>query len=189
MPKIELPQLRIEDLKIRLAGTSPLIMHAWSHKAKEQMLNKQMKRGTAGKEPKDPERDFEESLYRDADGNYAFPSVAFKAAAVRAGTYCDLKMTFLRGAFHVNGEMTRIHGEPRPREDMVKIAMGTADIRYRAEFPEWYAEPTVSLNVNALSVEQLINLFNIAGYSVGIGEWRPERDGQFGRFVVEGAAQ
>jgi hypothetical protein len=185
---IELPDLKIEHVRITLEGTSPLIMHAWSHKAKQQMLDKQMKKGTAGKEAKDPEKDFQESIYRDGDGNYAFPSVAFKAAAVRAGTYADLKMTFLRGAFHVQGEMTRIFGDPEPREDMVRVGMGTADIRYRAQFPEWRAEPLVSVNVNAISIEQLTTLFHIAGFSVGIGDWRPEKDGQYGTFTVKEVA-
>ena len=65
---------------------------------------------------------------------------------VRAGTYLDLKMTFLRGAFHVPGELTRIEGEPRPREDMVRVGMGTADIRYRGEFDPWAVDLNVKFN-------------------------------------------
>ena len=44
---------------------------------------------------------------------------------VRAGTYSDLKMTFLRGAFHIAGELVKIEGTPTPREDMVRVGMGT----------------------------------------------------------------
>jgi hypothetical protein len=71
-----------------------------------------------------------------------------------------------------------------PREDMVKIAMGTSDIRYRAEFQGWTAKVRVTYNTRVLSAAQIINLFNLAGFGVGVGEWRPERDGQFGRFHV-----
>lgn len=136
---------------------------------------------------KDPEQDYLDSLYIHPDGGYGFPSIGVKAAAVSAARWADAKMTELRGAFHIPGELVKINGEPRPREDMVRVGMGTADIRYRGEFPEWSTDIAVIANARAISVEQIVNLFNIAGFGVGIGEWRPEKDGQFGRFHVEGA--
>lgn len=183
MAEMLLPKPNIERLTIHVEGTSPLICHAWSEKAKKQMLDKQMKKAKQAREAKDPEREFKESLYPHPDGGYGFPSVAFKAAAVRAGTYADMKMTYLRGAFHVIGELVPIVGEPQPREDMVKVQM-TTDIRYRGEFPEWSADVPMELNASALSVEQLASLFMTAGFAVGVGEWRPERNGQNGRFSV-----
>lgn len=185
---ITLPELSKTRLGIDIVGTSSLITHKWSEKAKKEMLDKQMGKAKTGKTPKNPEQDFEEALYRTENGGYGFPSVAFKAAAVRAGTYADLKMTFLRGAFHVLGELVEIVGEPKPREDMVRVGMGTADIRYRPEFIDWTATVPVVLNERALSVEQLVNLFRIAGFSVGVGEWRPEKDGQHGCFDVTGVS-
>jgi hypothetical protein len=182
--KLVRPDLRI--IELRLKGISPLIMHAWSDKAKRQMLAKQQRGASIGKEAKDPEADYEASIYRHPEGGYGFPAVAFKAAAVRAGTYSEMKMTFLRGAFHVLGDFAKIEGEPQPREDMVRLNGQTADIRYRAEFPDWATTLTVRYNARAISLEQLVNLFAIAGFSVGIGEWRPERDGSFGMFEVIG---
>lgn len=184
---VQLPAPNLVTVQIGIVGTSPLIVHRWSDKAKKQMLDKQTKRASAGKVAKDPEQDYRDSLYVLPDeqgGGYGFPTVAFKAAAVRAGTYSELKMTFLRGAFHVQGEMVEIVGEPRPREDMVRVGMGVADIRYRAEFPEWRTTLTVRYNARAISLEMLLNLFQIAGFSVGVGEWRPEKDGSFGMFEV-----
>jgi hypothetical protein len=67
---------------------------------------------------------------------------------------------------------------------MVRIAMGTADIRYRGEFKDWSCTLRLSYNANVLSPEQIVNLFNVAGYAIGVGEWRPARDGSFGRFRV-----
>jgi hypothetical protein len=193
MPSKENPQevtlagLAVEGLRLRLTGTSALIVHKWSEKAKKQMLDKQMKRSSQGKAAKDPDQDYRESLYIRDDGSYGFPAVAFKAAAVRAGTYCDMKMVFLRGAFHVEGDLVLIEGQPERREDMVRVGMGTADIRYRPMFPKWATELEISYNSRALSAEQIIQLFEIAGFAVGVGEWRPEKDGQFGRFRVETA--
>ena len=181
---LSVPTPNIRRVTFHVTGTSPLICNRWSEKAKKQMLDKQMKKAKKGREAKDPEQDYEQSLYRSPDGGYGFPSVAFKAAAVRAGTYADMKMTYLRGAFHVLGELVPIIGEPRPREDMVRVQM-TTDIRYRGEFPDWAAEVPVDLNETALSIEQLANLFTVAGFAVGVGEWRPEKNGQNGRFALD----
>jgi hypothetical protein len=138
---------------------------------------------TTGKEAKDPQRDFEESIYLGADKLPAFPSVAFKAAAVDAAVAMEFKKTNLRQAFHIEGDMVPILGsEPEPREDMVRVGMGTADIRFRAQFNTWGTVLTVTFNESMLSLDQLVNLFNAAGFGIGVGEWRPQRDGQFGRF-------
>lgn len=183
---VEIPRIEIQRMIIRVIGDSPLIVHKWSEKAKKEMLDKQMKVAKKGREAKDPQRDFEESMYRLPEGGYGFPSIAFKCAAVDACRFTDgTKMTVARGAFHVEGEFVKIDGdEPRPREDMVRVGMGTADIRYRAEFVNWSADIPVSYNKHALSKEQIVNLFNLAGFGVGVGEWRPEKNGQFGRFHV-----
>jgi len=72
------------------------------------------------------------------------------------------------------------------RTDRVTIGMGTTDIRYRAEFKEWSADVPIVFNEGVISLEQLVNLFKIAGFGVGVGEWRPERDGIHGTWDVEG---
>jgi hypothetical protein len=183
--KIVIPPLDIRYLELTLIGTSPLICHAWSHKAKQMMLMKQMKAPKQAKEAKNPEQDFLESLYPHPEGGHGFPSVAFKSAAVDACSHVDgVTKVEARGAFHVEGELVKVDGKPSPREDMVRIAMGTADIRYRGEFKEWSCTLRLSYNANVLSPEQIVNLFNVAGYAIGVGEWRPARDGSFGRFRV-----
>lgn len=183
---VEIPRIEIERMIIRVVGDSPLVVHKWSEKAKKEMLDKQMKVAKRGREAKDPQRDFEESIYHHPDGGYGFPSIAFKSAAVDACRFTDgTKMTVARGAFHVEGEFVKVEGgEPKPREDMVRVGMGTADIRYRAEFTNWAADIPIAYNKHALSREQIVNLFNLAGFGVGVGEWRPEKNGQFGRFHV-----
>lgn len=199
---IELPRLKIEMMEITLVGDSPLICHAWSEKAKREMLDKQLKKAKAAKEAKNPVADFEASLYRLEDGGFGFPSVAFKTAAVTACTSVEgVTKVGARQAFHCIGEgvdvtgayegtrmrlnLVRIEGgKPRMREDMVRVGMGTADIRYRGEFWPWHAKVLVRHNANVLSAEQILNLFNTAGFAVGVGEWRPEKDGESGMFHV-----
>lgn len=190
---MKLPELDIRTVKIKIVGMpgSSLICHAWGEKAKRQMLDKQMMIASEGKEAKDPEADFKSSLYylpdhTEVKPSYGFPAIAFKAAAVTACTSLGKSITKVqaRQAFHVVGDMVKIEGDPPTmREDMVRIGMGkTADIRYRGEFKNWWCILTIRYNARVLSDEQILNLLNIAGFAVGVGEWRPERDGMSGLF-------
>lgn len=209
---IAISPLNIQKTTIRIVGDTPLIMHAWSEKAKREMLDKQMqKTKTKARDAKNPVEDFIRSMYwqtemptefteeafEDAIANgakFRFPVTGIKQAAIsaayRMGWVKD-KMG-LRGAFFIDGDadqMVEIHSDtPIMREDMVKVGMGTADIRYRGEFRNWYADLTISYNANGQhTLEQIINIINAGGYVCGIGEWRPERDGQYGMFHVESA--
>ena len=207
---IEIRPIEIKKVTIRIVGDTPLIMHAWSEKAKRMMLEAQM--GIAKgkkKESKNPVDDFIRSMYwltpmpedgtmesfEEAIANgarFGFPVTAFKQAAISAAYrmgWAKDKMS-MRGAFFIDSDengMIEIHSDtPEMREDMVKVGMGTADIRYRGEFKNWYADLTISYNANGqYSLENIVNIINAGGYVCGVGEWRPERDGQNGMFHVQ----
>lgn len=214
---IEIKPIEIAKLNIRIVGDTPLIMHAWSEKAKREMLEAQQgaKKGKA-KERKSPVMDFINSMYwltekPDVDNSmsdeecekrfndaikkgakFGFPVTAFKQAAISAAYrlgWSKDKMS-LRGVFFIDSDedgMVEIKSDvPEMREDMVKIGMGTADIRYRGEFHNWYADLTISYNTNGnYDLNSIINIINAGGYVCGVGEWRPERDGQNGMFHIE----
>jgi hypothetical protein len=195
--EITIPPMNIQSLEVVLIGDSPLVVHAWSDKAKKMMLDKQMKKAMPKKEAKSPEQDFIDSLYwcspkpaspalEDVQkGQFGFPAIAFKAAAVDACSHVDgMTKVAARGAFHIDGDLVRVEGAPTPREDMVRLAMGIADIRYRAEFRAWRVRLRIRYNANVISAEQIVNLFETAGFAIGVGEHRPQRNGQCGRFHV-----
>lgn len=207
---IEIRPIEIKKVTVRVVGDTPLIMHAWSEKAKRMMLEAQM--GIAKgkkKEVKNPADDFVRSMhwltpmpedgtmesFEEAIANgarFGFPVTAFKQAAISAAYrmgWAKDKMS-MRGAFYIDSDengMIEIHSDtPEMREDMVKVGMGTADIRYRGEFKNWYADLTISYNANGqYSLENIVNIINAGGYVCGVGEWRPERDGQNGMFHVQ----
>lgn len=202
---ISIPSINIKTAIIKVVGDSPLIMHKWSEKAKKEILDKQMKKAkTKGHDAKDPVADFINSVYwlegepeeKTEEGflnaiqsgaKFGFPSVAFKASAVAAGYRVGVTKdkVSMNAAFHIDGEFVEIVGVPEMREDMVRVGMGTADIRYRGEFKEWSATFPVRYNASAISIEQLINLFNLGGFACGIGEWRAEKGGTYGMYHVE----
>lgn len=106
-----------------------------------------------------------------------------------------MKMTELRGSMFLGGnteastfDYAEIVGPaPIMREDMVKVGgmSKSADIRYRGEFREWEIPLRMKVNKNGkYTIEQLLNCVVLGGFVTGIGEWRPERDGQYGMFEL-----
>lgn len=203
---IIIPAIQLKNTTIKVIGDSPLIMHKWSEKAKREMLDKQMKVAKSkGRDAKDPVADFIDSMYwldgepeekteegfekAIASGNarFGFPSVAFKASAVSGGFRSGVtkNRVSMNAAFHILGDMVEIQGLPKQRVDMVRVGQGTADIRFRGEFPEWSALLPITYNEGAITLEQLLNLFNLGGFSCGVGEWRPEKSGSYGMYHVE----
>lgn len=207
----EIRKIEEESVVVRIVGDSPLIVHAWSEKAKRMMLDAQMGKSKGKKKDlKNPVEDFIDSLYwidgmpeekteegfAEAIANgarFGFPVTALKQAAIsaayRMGWVKD--KVSLRGAFFIDptdDDLIEIHSDvPVMREDMVRIGMGTADIRYRGEFRNWWAEFVVRYNKNGqYSLDNILNIINAGGYVCGIGEWRPEKDGQFGTFHIAG---
>ncbi len=196
---VSIPAIEIKTFQLRIVGDTPLISHAWDEKTKRQMLEKQMKKASKGKEARNPFDEFVNSLYwltekpdnptmEDVQkAKFGFPVVGFKAAAVSGGFRSGVvkNKTMPNGVFHIIGEFAEIEAVPEMREDMVRIGMGVADIRYRGEFKEWATTLTIRYNANAMSMEQIINLFNIGGFACGVGEWRSEKGGSNGMFHVE----
>ena len=124
----------------------------------------------------------------DAGARFGFPSTGLKQAAIsavyRMGWSKD-KVSW-RGAFFIEGEMLEIKSDtPEIREDMVRVGMGTADIRYRGQLNNWSTEFNLTYNVNGqYDLDAIVTAINAGGLLCGIGEWRPEKDGDFGRFHV-----
>lgn len=184
--QIEIMPLEINTVRLNIIGDTPLMVNKWSDKAKEMMLAKQMKKASSGKEAKNPEQMYNDARYiiefEDAKHD-CFPALAFKASTVDAANMLDLTKVGMRSAYHIFGEagtanqycVLKYDGDaPIMSEDMVRIAMGTADIRYRPLYPNWSTTVVVHFNKRMISLEQLVNLFNAAGFGIGIGEWRPK---------------
>lgn len=218
---VEVLRIQKKLMEITIIGTSPLIVHRFSHKAKGEMLAKQI--GVKWpKEAKDPEMQYDLATYWiDEDGNelpstanldmlvdkkvseflgccsedvkalrkikkprFGFPAVGLKASAIRGAKSLGLVMTDMRSAFHIPVEFVEIHGLRRRRCDMVRIAKGTSDIRFRPEWPSWWMRFEVEFNETAVSPDIIANMVHCGGFSCGIGEGRPERGLRYGTFEV-----
>lgn len=193
METTQIDPVAVERLRIPIIGTSPLIVHRFGEKAKRMMLDAMQGRKVA-KVAKDPEAEYEASFYRLKDGGYGFPASGFKQATVGAARYFGkaVTMTSLKQWIFIHGEpgddgrgLCRLEGEPSMREDCVKLGQSGADLRYRPQFEEWRTWLDVVYTTSSLSRGSLLSLIDAGGMGVGVGEWRPERDGDFGTFRID----
>lgn len=200
--EISIPPIDKTETIITIIGDTPLIMNAFSEKARRMILDKQQQKAKKPKEakneweclinslnwltekPKEYTKEVFEKVIKTA--RFGFPSIGVKAAAIAAAYRADLikNKVCMQGAFHIPTEYVEIKGDLTMREDMVKIPMGGADVVFRGEFKNWYSTFTVTYNANRISLEQLIQLINLGGYEVGIGDWRVEKGGNHGMFHV-----
>lgn len=191
---VEIPELKIETVEIKIIGTSPLIVHRFSAKAQKQILAIQNKEAKAGREIRNPDAEYLDTLYTFKKGDYkktGFPAVGFKAAMVRGAKQLGLTMTDVRGAIFVlpskgSNELVEIKGSYFMRTDMVRVGNGGADIRYRAEYPNWKASLLIKYNTAVFSLEQVATIVRIGGFAAGVGEWRPEKSntGSYGTWEL-----
>ncbi len=221
--EIAIRKLETQTTKIRIVGDTPLIVHAWSEKAKKEMLDAQTKTSKTKKKPcRMPFDDFARALYwltpmptetitdpvngelREVvteelfdkavkeGAKFGFPTNSFKlagnSAAYRKGWVKN--QCGLRGAYFLDseyGELTWIQGDtPMIREDMVKLQGSSSDLRYRPIFEHWFCDLKLTLdNGYGLTMDDVINVLAAGGASCGIGEWRVEKDGYFGKYHIE----
>jgi hypothetical protein len=198
------------DFSLWVVGDTPLITHAWSEKAKREMLQKQVKATKAGKDARDPQADFVSSLYDIGDGTYGFPATGLKNCILSAAHKDKgLARTAVMSALWIDADMIRVRpalagaicdmpliriygGKPEMREDMVKIGAGlnkVANLAYRAQFTVWAMRVTGRVNSSVITPEALAFLIQEAGMAAGIGEWRNERKGMFGAFHLADQAE
>ncbi len=188
--KIVINPPNFQQVKLKVTGLTPLIQN----KMKETIIQ-QMEDVRAGKAKKstrtavDPKKEYIKSAYKQDDGTFGFPASAFKQCAVRAGKGLGLAMTDTRTLFFVlpnapDGECVSIKSnKPVLRKDPVNVKTGK-DLRFRPEFRNWKAELLVKFDADRITIEQIANLLNHGGQTVGVGEWRPEKNGTFGTFEV-----
>lgn len=181
------PNFKVAEFLIR--GTAPLVIHAFSAKAKEEMKAKQMQGSTATKgkkrEPKDFMGLYEGAKHVSHEGWCGFPAPAIRNAMISACRVVGFAMTRAKLSVFIehdgldredNTPLVRItKGEPHYHESMVRLETGVADIRARPMWDAgWEAMVRVKYDADQFRLEDVANLLMRVGVQVGIGEGRPD---------------
>jgi hypothetical protein len=190
MAEVTIPQLNPKKMFVPLIGDTPMIMHRFAEKVLKDMTEKHKGKAHKALVPRNPEQEAMDSRHLLPDGTPGFPAGGFKKSCVYATRLLHgITMTAVRQMFFIEGigpdQLVPIFGEESYRMDAVRLkdAARTATPRFRAQYDNWRAILEISY-AGGVTEEQILNLLQHAGFGVGVGEWRPERDGAYGRYHI-----
>lgn len=146
----------------------------------------------------DPRTEAERAAYRDPDGVLYLPGAAIArllresgSAHKQRGSRKSLKFIVPSAVLIADDIIPLANEKGEPLRDFevdgrpVTIPATKGRImRYRPRLNAWCATFVVEVDDDSLSVETVHQLLTEGGSKIGVGDFRPERGGPFGRFRV-----
>ncbi len=191
----------MQTIKVRITGTTPLIMN--SDRGCNPMLDAvKAHKEITGKRKKTDEdhaqiarNEWELAMYFDPKIGPYMPAMNMRAALVGGAKFNKLGQAVKRSTTPMMERLPVEYDGPRTLDTMFKRSdfvdcrsvgvNGKRIMRTRPIFQQWGFDFELAYDEQQLDEAQLILAFENAGLLVGIGDYRPECGGLFGRFSVE----
>ena len=189
--------------QITIDGTSPILMHngaagldnrSPANIEKNEISRKRGSNRTETDDVRLRELETQTSLWLNAKGAPEIPAAAFRAAIeigarklkqgpqVREGLIVESVDRFI----YDESLGTNVEALGKNVQFTVGVVVQRARIlRTRAKFDKWGAIFTIEVDEELVGKDQLASWLDIAGRRIGLGDWRPEKSGQYGRFVTK----
>lgn len=186
----------MEQIKLKIVGTSPLLMHA--DKLANPLLpeTKAHKALTAKRKKVDDDHlaiarsEFIAGCYWHAADGFFIPAQNIDATFLGGAKLQKLGVRWKQAALVLEQRVKLLHDGPKTPEklwedqrfvDVRGVRVGQSKVmRYRPLFLQWGVELTVALNTDVLDLEEARKAISDAGALIGTCEFRP----RFGRFEV-----
>ena len=191
-------------LQFTLAGVSPILMHNGAagldtRSALSREIAAITKKRGGNRTDVDDERLREleclRSLYFDADKRPTLPEAALRAV-IEAGARKTKQGSGVREGLMIESAAFRydVKRYGQTLQDLSKETQFTAPVvvsrqrilRTRAKFdPPWSVVGVADVDPELVDQDKLQAWLAVGGRRVGLGDWRPEKSGLYGRFDVE----
>lgn len=174
----------MKEIQVRIKGMSPLIQHRFVVDGADSPSKKR----TGVPNWKD---EGELALYRSPEGEIYQPASHLERSLQEAGK--TIKIQGKRGATYGKfiGSAVEVYPEAIPHiidkyeiDARPVVVQRARIIRYRPIFNEWELAFTIRINDDQLPVEVIKQALDHAGLYVGIGDYRPQKGGKYGKFMV-----
>lgn len=192
------------QFRFRIVGLSPIIHHngaagldTRSPVSREIAMIAAKRGGNRTESDEDRLRELEcqRSLWLDASGAPTIPATAIRAAIEtgarkrKQGPQVRGGLVVLDTAFEYDRDRYGITLEElgnKAQFTVPVVVQRNRIARTRAKFDTpWSCTADVDVDEELVDRSQLLEWLEIAGRQVGLGDWRPEKSGTFGRFQVE----
>lgn len=187
----------MEQIKLRITGTSPLMMHS-DRLANPLLAESKAHRALTSKRKKVDEdflaiakSEFIAGCYWHETDKFFIPGQNLDATFLAGAKLQKLGVHWRRGALVLEQRVKLLHDGPSTPEKLFEdprhvdcrgVKIGTSKLmRYRPLFLSWAAECTVALNTDVLDLGEAKKAIEDAGKLIGTCEFRP----RFGRFSVQ----
>lgn len=182
------------EISIRIDGTTPLICNKFTDAAAESASNGS-RGSSAGQDRGTPLEIAQSKLYIGNNGNPMIPQPNLLRCLVEGGRFTKIgksqvttaKSSILYACVDVQGaEIPIIHQQPwKVDTRAVRIpSTGGRILAHRPMFDDWALEFVVDLDTSILGEKLLRQIIDDAGKRIGMGDFRPQCKGPYGRFVV-----
>lgn len=145
-----------------------------------------------------PEDEAAAKCYKDEEGHFYILSEAFRASIVGKGGAASgrrigkftASSRACAGIFTVEPRATLLdskNGRPLKKysiDTRRAVIQGQGVLRSRPCFQNWMVRLPLEIDEDFVTVDQVLELLNIAGKVAGVGDFRPQRRGSFGRFTA-----
>lgn len=187
----------MKTFKVRIQGTTAMLQHRFGEAAE----------GDAGKASRNvlvvrgtPREEAQKVCYQNQKGEFYFPGAAIGRLLREAGGGHKLKGTRKSAKYVVpaavlvlDDDVTICNGDGKPIKDFevdsrpVTIPATKGRImRHRPRYEKWSAQFSLRVNETILPPDFVNVLLTEGGQQIGIGDYRPEKGGPFGTFIVTG---
>jgi len=188
-----------KKMEFTIKGKSAILTH------NPAAMSGQQTSGKSAKVIPTPQEEAYAGLYINSDGKYCFPSIGIRNSIIEASK--AFRGSWQKGRQTLKGAISHIRIEPEMCEILdakgklakqyeidtrrVVIKGCGAILRSRARFDDWTMKFTIIYDADLLPAgsddelrQFLSQVINDAGNRIGIGDYRPQRTGWFGRFEV-----
>jgi len=183
----------MKHINVTIEGTTPLLSNRFTDEA--QMAATNGTRATAVGDKGSPKQQAEPKLYLGHDGRPIIPQPNLFRCIIDAGKFfrngrskvTTQKSSLIPACAEIEGmEIPIEHEEPwtvdtRP----VRIpSTGGRILCHRPCFHDWKLSFTLKVDTEMISLKLMRDIVDAAGKRVGLGDFRPDCKGPFGKFVV-----
>ena len=182
----------MKQITITIEGVTPLIVNRF---ADEAQLAATSGSSANHKVSRTPQEDARSRLYVDDQGRSAMPQPNIFRCIIDAGKFfkfgkskvTTFKTSLIPACVSVEGILFLIESKQGWAVDQRPIrnpSTGGRLLRYRPIFHDWCITFPLALDEEMMSESFLREIVDAAGKRIGLGDFRPDCKGPFGKFVV-----
>lgn len=191
----------MEKITLKITGTSPILMHSDRMANPLDPIKKRLSPITAKRKKTDEDHEeiahieWEAGMYFDENVGPHLPGRMIKAALIQAAKKTKDGPKIKSGVVVMTDKAPLQYAGPRKLDEMWKskkfvdmrsvVVQRARLMRCRPIFPEWSVSVELIYDGSVVDRADIVRIAETAGALVGMGDYRPENGGDFGRFNVE----